>query len=120
MNDTKTARERKIDTYWNATIDTSADGKSGCSTIVSGKTLADGLANAVREGSYYVLECGYDVTAEIRELCSQCHGLKTIQAGKRVRKTIRCPACRGKGEFATVGPFAIDIHPNAKERHSTV
>lgn len=97
-------------TYWTVSVQTyHADGSKGTSCFSDGDALADALAGAFREASYYIIGCGYDVKIELQEVCSTCHNAGTVR-GKRGRK--RCPVCKGVKPSGYVPPTDVALHPN--------
>lgn len=98
-------------TYFSGWIRTfRADGTSGVSTTYSGSTRADAMRDAMTQGLYYALVCGYGVeVGEMSQRCKTCDGVGLIRA-PRARKTKRCPTCRGKdAEVVVQNAFALEL-----------
>jgi len=97
-------------TVWHYWVETYQNGKAGCSSGSEGPSLDAALAKAFQVATYYLLECGYNVTVTLETHCAGCYDAGTIR-GKR-GKQFRCPECKGKPPEEKIGPFPAVLHEN--------
>jgi hypothetical protein len=64
------------------------------------ETLARALSRAVTDAVYYqaVYPTAKVAIVDVRESCARCHNAGTVTVRRpRSARTVRCPACGGKG-----------------------
>src|SRR5690349_13924644 len=83
-------------TYWSTAV--VVDGRV---VVSSGdETLARALARAVTDAVYYqaVYPAAKVAVVNVHESCASCHDAGTVTVRQpQSARTVRCPACRGKG-----------------------
>lgn len=105
-----------MSTYW--TVNGEYNGRSGWGGPCR-DTREEALSAGFQDASYYLLECGYgDVSLQVEEHCSTCHGEGTIRVSRpRSAKTKKCPDCKGHvGPLSVIGPIPVALHCNAQHR----
>lgn len=98
------------DVYYSAMIQTFEDGKSGVSMSAGGPTLEEAMQSIFTYATYY-LALGKRVTVrDLRPFCKVCSGSGRVRKGIRIRRWVKCPSCKGKGEGdIIVGSFEAKL-----------
>lgn len=82
--------------------------------ITSGSNLAEAMAKAFTEGTYYLAQ-GYRVRAEIEEVCHGCGGYgKVRDTRSKAYQTKRCKDCGGREGPVASWSVPIVAHENVK------
>lgn len=94
-----------------------ADGSHGCGLLSGAPTLAASVTKAFRDVAYYLREAknygddGYPaVILEMREVCGECRATGFIY--RTPRRSKKCPACKGAGEFGILFVTKIERLPS--------
>ena len=107
--------------WFEITVDTN-NGNSSC--LSTGEhDLASAIATAIRESSYFAVECGYSPSFTIIDQCEECYGEGAInrRSGKTARSRMRriaCPTCKGKqSSVVVVDNVPFQFHSNCGAQH---
>lgn len=88
--------------YYNGIVQTKNNGNEGVSVICGGETLEKVVQDLITSATYY-WALGYQVKIkDVRPYCITCHGAGKLRKGTRVIKYVKCPDCKGKGDYPVI------------------
>jgi len=85
-----------MNSYWTYEIICIEGDKKRSLVIAPCDTLAQAMAGAFKDSTYYIGACGYKVAVVFHEMCKPCGGSGAIARHTRRSYTERpCKACKG-------------------------
>jgi hypothetical protein len=88
--------ETKMNSYWTYEIICIEGDRKRSLVIAPATTLAEAMAGAFKDATYYIGVCGYKITLAFEERCKACDGTgRIIRRTKRTCKALACKACKG-------------------------
>jgi hypothetical protein len=89
----------KIESYWTYEVLSIEGDKKRSLVIAPCDTLAEAMAGAFKDATYYIGSCRYAVTVVFHEMCKACGGSGVIGRAPSRRRSYRertCKACKGR------------------------
>jgi hypothetical protein len=95
--------DMKSEGYWTYEV-LSIEGEKKRSLVISPcDTLAQAMAGAFKDATYYIGVCGYKVALSFHEMCKACNGSGAIGRHTRRAYTERtCKACNGQPSIQVI------------------
>ena len=85
-----------METYWTYEV-VSIEGEKKRSLVIAPcDSLAQAMAGAFKDATYYIGVCGYKIALVFHEMCKACNGSGAV--GRRTRRTYTertCKKCKG-------------------------